>query len=330
MHSCYNISSYPHTTPSNQYIPLPVQRLGHAQGNMKEKTLITVFPNITLRNIKQSVQFNIKKSPFVLKKNAFQLLKKDSFFQEVNLIPLFPPSGYQAGPSWLPWHWSWQLNIFCCYLPHSTNLRLYLKHYPSLPKTVSTLVKRTGCLAQKQRRLTVDVLESQAPFQILGSPLSVDKQLDFTDTRGKVAGVCFLCMSVCRVHRSAGRKHVWICTCDTLEVTRSKMGKDISCFSPGKVDGKSTFMSLIQCRSQELVALGSVALRGRFNLYQSRKLRINKASRCGQLLERNLSPGPLQCLTQWKPAFRVVTGRWRGLLQPLATFQTSLCNFPFI
>ena len=37
-------------------------------------------------------------------------------------------------------------------------------------------------------------------------------------------------------------------------------------------------------------------------LSQSRKLRINKASRCGQLLKRNLSPGPPQCLTQWKPA----------------------------
>ena len=37
-------------------------------------------------------------------------------------------------------------------------------------------------------------------------------------------------------------------------------------------------------------------------LSKSRKLRINKASRCGQLLKRNLSPGPPQCLTQWKPA----------------------------
>lgn len=43
---------------------------------MKEKTLIAVFPNITLRNIKQSVQFIIKKSPFVLKKKCFSMIKK--------------------------------------------------------------------------------------------------------------------------------------------------------------------------------------------------------------------------------------------------------------
>lgn len=102
--------------------------------------------------------YHLRKSSLFLKK-CFSIIKKRLLL--LNLIPLCPPSGCQAGFQLVAcWHWSWKLNVFCCHLPHSTNLRLYLKHYPALPKAVSTLVKRIGSLAQKQRRLTVDVLES--------------------------------------------------------------------------------------------------------------------------------------------------------------------------
>lgn len=58
-------------------------------------------------------------------------------------------------------------------------------------------------------------------------------------------GVCLLCMSAYRVHRSACVHQVYICACDIPEVTRSKMGKDILCLGPRKSSGKSVFMSLI-------------------------------------------------------------------------------------